>query len=102
MNLNVANAKPLPCMNGLNAAQALAQPVRQSAMQRVHGRFGNIQRRLPHPQHLRQAIAMIAMFVGNQDPVEVLDVFFDSRQPRQRFAFAKSSVNQKVGVLCLE
>jgi hypothetical protein len=42
------------------------------------------------------------MFVGNQDAVEVLDVFFDGRQPRQRFALAKSSVNQEAGVLCLE
>jgi hypothetical protein len=45
---------------------------------------------------------MIAMFVGDQDTVEVLDVFFDGGKPRQRFAFAKSGVNEEAGMLCLE
>ena len=45
---------------------------------------------------------MIAVFVGDQDAVEVLDVFFDGREPRQRFAFAESSVNEEAGLLCLE
>jgi hypothetical protein len=102
VNLNITHAKPLPRMNGLDASQPLAQPVWQSAMQRVHGRLSHIKRRLPHPQHLRQTVAVIAMFVGNQDPVEVLDVFLNRRKSRQRFAFAQSSVNQEAGTLGLE
>jgi hypothetical protein len=88
MYLNVADAKPLPSVNRFDATQALAQPVRQRPMQRFHSLLGDIQRGLPHAQHLWQTIAMIAMFVGNQDPVEVLDVFFNGRKPSQRFAFA--------------
>jgi hypothetical protein len=42
------------------------------------------------------------MFVSNQDAVEVLDVCFDGRQARQRFAFAQSSVDEEAGILCLE
>jgi hypothetical protein len=45
---------------------------------------------------------MIAVFVGNQNAVEVLDVFFDGRKARQRFAFAEAGVNQEAGMLCLE
>ena len=45
---------------------------------------------------------MIVMFVGNQDAVEVFNVLLDRRQPRQRFAFAKSGVNKEAGALRLE
>ena len=45
---------------------------------------------------------MIAMFVGDEDAVEVLDVFFDGRKPRQGFAFSESSINQEASPLSLE
>ena len=45
---------------------------------------------------------MIAMFVGDQDSVEVVNFFLDGRQPRQCFAFAEPGVDQEAGVLCLE
>ena len=45
---------------------------------------------------------MIVVFVSDQDAVEPLNALLDSRQPRQRFAFAESSVNKEAGALCLE
>jgi hypothetical protein len=42
------------------------------------------------------------MFVGNQDSVDVLDVFAYRRQPRQRFPFAESRIHQQSGLLRLE
>src|SRR5262249_8320932 len=45
---------------------------------------------------------MIVMFVSYEDSVEVIDVFFDGCQPRQRLALPKSSVNKESGALGLE
>jgi hypothetical protein len=45
---------------------------------------------------------MIAVFVSDQDTVEVLDVFFDGCEPRQGLAFAESGINEEAGMLCLE
>jgi hypothetical protein len=42
------------------------------------------------------------MFVSNQDPVDVLDVQVDRRQPRQRFAFAQPTVHEESRALGLE
>ena len=83
-------------------AKALAKTVGQGAVQRVHRLLGNIQRRFPHPQHLRKAVAVIAVFVRDENTVEVLDVLFDGCQARQRLAFAEAGVNEEAGMLCLE
>jgi hypothetical protein len=40
--------------------------------------------------------------VGNQDAVDVVNGFFDSREACQRFALAKSGVNEEAGPLGLE
>jgi hypothetical protein len=45
---------------------------------------------------------MVRMFVGNQDAVDALDGSLDGRKARQRFALAKSGVNQEAGPLGLE
>ena len=45
---------------------------------------------------------MIRMFVGDQDSVDVLDIFADGRKPRQRFSFAESRIHQKASMLRLE
>ena len=65
MHFNIADAKSLPGLDLFHSAQPLAQCFRQRALQRVHGRPGHIQRRLPQAQHLRQAVAMIVMFVSD-------------------------------------
>jgi hypothetical protein len=85
--INVANRKPLPRLNPFGALQPLAKRVWQDALQRVHGRLGHIERRLPKPEDLRQAIAMVCVFVSDQDSVEAINFPAAGGQPRQRFAF---------------
>ena len=62
-------------------------------LQRVHGRLGNKERSLPQPEHLRQAMTMIGMFVGNQDAVERLNGDIQRGETSQRFPFAKTRVH---------
>jgi hypothetical protein len=102
MHFNIANGKTLASVNGLDTAQALAQRVRERAVERVHGRLGDVQRRFPQAQHLRQSAAMIVVFVGNENAVEALNAFFDGRQARESFALAESGINQEAGTLGLE
>ena len=45
---------------------------------------------------------MIVVFVSDQNAVEAVNAFLDSRQPRQRFALAKSGVNKEASTLRLE
>ena len=64
--------------------------------------LGDVQRRFPQCQHLRQSVAVIGVFVSDENPVEVVDGHFDGGQPRQRFALAKAGIYQESGALRLE
>jgi hypothetical protein len=102
MDIDIANHEVLPGLNGFHAAQTLREPVRQGAVQRVHRLFGDVKWRLPQAQHLRQAVAMIEVFVSNEDAVDVVDTKFDGGEPRKRFAFAEAAVHEESGALRLE
>ena len=77
VDIYIANREMLAGLNRFHAAQTLPKPVGQRTVQRVHGAFRNIQRSLPEPEHLRKPVAMVAMFVSDQDAVDVVDVLFD-------------------------
>ena len=51
---------------------------------------------------LRQAVAMIGVFVRDEDAVDFLYVILDGSKPRQRFAFAEAGVHQEAGALRLQ
>jgi hypothetical protein len=51
---------------------------------------------------LRQTVAVISVFVGDKDAVEVIDGHVDGSEPRQSFAFTQTSVNQESGARRLE
>jgi hypothetical protein len=97
MNVNISNGEMLAGVNSFHTAQTLFQPIRQHALQRVKSQFGDVQRRFIKPQHLRQAIAVIGMFVSDENTVEVINVFFDGRETSERFAFAETTVHQQAG-----
>jgi hypothetical protein len=42
------------------------------------------------------------VFVGDEDAVDVLDGSLDRREPRQRFALAKTGINEESGPLGLQ
>jgi hypothetical protein len=51
---------------------------------------------------LRKTVAVIEVFVGDEDAVDVVDTKFDGREARQSFAFAEATVHQESGALRLE
>ncbi len=102
VHLNIPNGKMLPRLNRFHAVEPLAKRFRQDPLHRSQRGLGNVKRRFPHPKHLRQAVAVVGVFVGDQDSVDVLDGSFDSREARQRFALAKTGIHQKAGPLGLE
>jgi hypothetical protein len=73
-------------MNCFYADDTFAKRFGEAAAQRIESGLGNIQGSLPKRQHLRQTVAMIRVFVGDEDAVEVIDGHFDSGEPRKSFA----------------
>ena len=101
-DLKVADTKSLASFDFLKTLDTFTESFRKNSIERIQRAFGYVQRRLPHAQHLRQAVAVINMFVGDENAVDVVDVFFDGRQPRQRFAFAEAAINDESGAFGLE
>ncbi len=102
MNIDIANRTALAGLNGFDAAKSLAEGIGKDALQRVHGRLGNVKRRLPEPKDLRQTVAMIRVFVSNQDGVEPVHVSANSSKACQGFAFSKAGVNEDAGAFGFE
>src|SRR5712692_2484506 len=102
VNLDVANGKALAGVNGFDSLEPLSKRFREDALHRVQGRFRNVERRLPETEHLREAITVIGVLVGDENAVDVLDGSFDSREAGKRFALAETGVNEEAGPLGLE
>src|SRR2546430_1240549 len=102
VNVNVADGEMLARLNGFDSPQPLPQRFRQDALHRIHGRLGNVERRFPNAKHLRQAVAVVGVFVSDQDAVNVLDGSFNSCKAGKRFAFAQSGVHEESGSPGLE
>src|ERR1700687_5326828 len=88
MNLDIANHKALAGMNSFNTVDTFAKCFRQAAPESIHGGFRNVKWSFPESKHLRQAVAMVGVFVGDEDAVEMIDDHFNSDQSRKRFALA--------------
>ena len=102
VDINIADGEVLPGLNRFQAAQTLREPIRQGAVQRVHGGFGDVKWRLPQTEHLRQAVAVVGMLVSDEDAVDTVDAQFDGRETRKSFAFAEATVHKESGALRLE
>jgi hypothetical protein len=100
--VDITDGEMLARLNGFDGTKAFAKGSRKDALHRVHRGFGDVQRRLPHAEHLRQAVAVVRVFVRNEDGVEMLNIFFDGCEPCQRFALAQSGVHEEAGALGLE
>jgi hypothetical protein len=88
VHFDVSNHEALASVNGFNARDTFAKSFGQAATQRIKSGLGNIQRSFPERQHLRQTVAMIGVFVGDKDAVEVIDGHFDGGQSCKSFALA--------------
>ncbi len=82
VDIYIPNGETLPGLNCFHSSKTFIQAVRKSALQSIHGLLRNIQRRFPKAEHLRQAIAVVAMFVGDEDAVDAVDVLFDGCEAR--------------------
>src|SRR6266404_4376406 len=102
VHFDISDSEMLARLNRFDAPEPLAKRLRENALHRIHGWFGNVERRFPEAEHLRQAVAMIGVFVGNEDAVDVLDGSYDGSEPGECFALAKTGVNEEAGTLGLE
>ena len=101
-DLDVTNSETLTATNGLDASEALLEPIGQGTVKGIKSGLGDVKRRFPQAEHLRQAVAVIGVFVGDEDAVDVLDGSLNSRESGERFALAETGVNEEAGPLGLE
>ncbi len=102
VDVNVADGEMLTSMNGFDTAEALTESLRKNALHCAHGRFCDVERRFPQGKHLRQAVTVIRVFVGDKDAIEMVDGFFNGTETSQGFALAESGVHEEAGMLGLE
>jgi len=102
VDIDVTNGETLASLNGFHPAQALAESLREDAPKLAHGGLGHKQRCFPDTENLGEAVAMIGVFVGDQDGVEVADVAPDRSEAREGFAFSESCVNEDAGAFGFE
>jgi hypothetical protein len=64
--------------------------------------FGDVERGLVQAEHLRKAVAVVGMFVGDENSVDLIESNFAGGQPGKSFALAKSAINEEAGALSFE
>jgi hypothetical protein len=89
-------------LDGFDTAEALAEGVGKNALEGVHGGLGNIERRFPEAEDLREAVAVIGVLVGDENGVEAIDVALDGGEAGKGFALSKAGVNEDAGGFCFE
>lgn len=102
VDVNVADGEVLAGVDRFNSVEALAESFRENALHGVQCGLGDVKRRFPEAEHLRQTIAVVGVFVGDEDAVEMADGFFNGGETGQRFALAESGVHEEAGALGLE
>jgi len=102
VNVNVPDREVLPRVYGFHFFEALPKSFGKNPLHRSHRRLSDVQRRFPQAKHLRQAVAMIRMFVSDENSVEVLNGPSGSSEAGKRFALAESAVHEESGPLRLE
>ncbi len=102
VDINVADGEALACLDGFDAAKASAEGIGEDTLQGVHGGFGDIERSFPKAEDLGEAVAMVGVFVSDQDGVEAIDFATDGGEAGEGFAFAEASVDENAGGLGFE
>ena len=98
---DVSDGEALAGVNGFGSAQAFCEKHR-AERDAVSRWLGNVKRRLPDSQHLRQSAAMVRMFVSDQDAVKVVNFAADGGKTGECFSFAKTGVHKDAGVFGFE
>jgi len=102
VNIDVANGEALAGLDRFDTAESLAEGVGQDALQRVHSGFGDVERCFPEAKNLREAVAVIGVFVGDENRVKAINVAFDSGEAGESFALSEAGVNEDAGAFGFE
>ncbi len=102
VDVNIADGEALAGLDRFDAAKASAEGIRKDALKGFHGGFGDVERGFPEAEDLRKAVAVIGMFVGDEDGVETIEFATDGGEAGEGFAFAETGVNEDAGGLGFE
>ena len=102
MDVDVANRKMLAGMNRFDATEALGKSFGEDALHGPQSGLGDVERGFPKAEHLREAVAVVGVFVGDENTVEMFDCFFDGGEAGESFALTEAGVHEEAGALSLE
>jgi hypothetical protein len=102
VDIDITDGEALAGRDGFDATKALAESIGEAALERVHRGLGDVEWSFPEAKHLWEAAAVVGMFVGDEDAVEMVDGSFDGGEAGESFPFAKAGVNEDAGTLGLE
>jgi hypothetical protein len=97
VNVDVADGETLAGLDGFDAAETLAESIRQNALESFHRRLSDVERGFPEAEDLRQAVAVVGVLVGDEDRVEAIDVALDGSEASEGFALSEAGVNEDAG-----
>jgi hypothetical protein len=102
VDVDITDGEMLAGMNGFDAAETFAEGVGEDAVERVHGGLGDVEGSFPEAEHLGETVAVVGVFVGDEDAVEGVDGEIDGGEAGESFAFAEAAVHEEAGALGLE
>lgn len=102
MHVNIPDSEMLAGMHGFDATQTFFQAIGKNPLQRIESWFGNVKRGFIETQHLRQAVAVIGMFVGDENSVDLIESNFAGGQSGEGLALAKAAINEEAGARSFE
>jgi hypothetical protein len=102
VHVDVADGETLAGLNGLYSAETLAEGVRQNALEGFQGGLGDVERGFPEAEDLGEAVAVVGVFVGDEDGVETVDIAPDGGEAGESFALSKAGVNEDAGAFGFE
>ncbi len=102
VDFDIADGEALAGLNGFDAAEALAEGVREDALEGIHGGFGDVERSFPEAKDLREAVAVVGVFVGDEHSVEMIEIAANGGEAGEGFALSKAGVNEDAGALGFE
>ena len=97
VDVDVADGEALAGLDGFDAAEAFAESVGEDALEGSHGGLGDVERGFPEAEDLREAVAVVGVFVGDEDGVETVEITSDGGETGEGFALSEAGVNENAG-----
>jgi len=94
VDVDVADGETLAGLDGFDAAETLAESIRQNALESFHRRLSDVERGFPEAEDLRQAVAVVGVLVRDEDRVEAINVALNGGEASEGFALSEAGVNE--------